>query len=104
MSDNAFWAIIVSVIAGGITVLVLGLAVADVFVTTRYIDAGYTKKSLPGQPHRSGEGGEMKTAVWNWTKIVAIVPVVWLIVVITSPLLAAFAAYDLVFLGWGSDK
>ena len=49
MSDNAFWAIVVSVIAGGITVLVLGLSVADVFVTTRYIDAGYTKKSLPGQ-------------------------------------------------------
>ena len=43
----------------------------------------------------------MKTTVWNWTKIVAIVPVVWLVVVITSPLLAAFAAYDLVFLGWG---
>ena len=37
-------------------------------------------------------------------KIVAIVPVVWIVVVITSPLLAAFAAYDLVFLGWGSGK
>ena len=46
----------------------------------------------------------MKTAMWNWTKIVAIVPVVWIVVVITSPLLAAFVAYDLVFLGWGSDK
>ena len=48
MSDNAFWAIIVSVIAGDITVLVLGLAMADVFVTTRYIGAGYTKTTLPG--------------------------------------------------------
>ena len=44
----------------------------------------------------------MKTAVWNWTKIVAIVPVVWIVVVITSPLLAAFVAHDLVFLGWRS--
>ena len=43
----------------------------------------------------------MKAEVWNWAKIVAIVPVVWLVVVITSPLLAALAAYDLVFLGWG---
>ena len=53
MSDNAFWVIIVSVVTGCITVLLLGLvglAAADVIVTTRYIDAGYTKKSLPGQP------------------------------------------------------
>ena len=50
MSDNAFWALIVSVIAGCVTVLFLGLAAANVIVTTRYIDAGYTKKSLPGQP------------------------------------------------------
>ena len=49
MSDNAFWAIVVSVIAGGITVLFLGMAVADVFITTRYIDAGYTKTTLPGR-------------------------------------------------------
>ena len=48
MSDNAFWAIVVSVIAGGITVLFLGMVVADVFITTRYIDAGYTKTTLPG--------------------------------------------------------
>lgn len=46
----------------------------------------------------------MKAAVWNWAKIAAIVPVVWLVVVVTSPLLAAFAAYDLVFLGWRSGK
>ena len=50
MSDNAFWVIIVSVIAGGITVLFLGLVAANVIITTRYIDAGYTMKSLPGQP------------------------------------------------------
>ena len=49
MSDNAFRAIVVSVIAGGITVLFLGMAVADVFITTRYIDAGYTKTTLPGR-------------------------------------------------------
>ena len=49
MSDNAFWVLIVSVVAGCVTALFLGLA-ADVIVTTRYIDAGYTKKSLPGQP------------------------------------------------------
>ena len=48
MSDNAFWAIVVSVIAGGITVLFLGLAVADVFMTTRVVDAGYTKTTRPG--------------------------------------------------------
>ena len=48
MSDNAFWAIVVSVIAGCITVLFLGMAMADVFITTWYIDAGYTKTTLPG--------------------------------------------------------
>ena len=46
----------------------------------------------------------MKTAVWNWTKVVAFVPVMWLLVVFVSPLLAAFAAYDAAFLGWGSRK
>ena len=50
MSDNAFRVIVVSVIAGCITVLFLGLVAADVITTTRYIDAGYTKKSIPGQP------------------------------------------------------
>ena len=48
ISDNAFWAIVVSVIAGGITVLFLGMAVTGVFITTRYIDAGYTRTTLPG--------------------------------------------------------
>ena len=48
MSDNAFWAIVVSVIAGGLVALSLGVVVADVIITTRYIDAGYTKTTLPG--------------------------------------------------------
>ena len=43
----------------------------------------------------------MKTAVWNWAKVVAFVPVMWLLIVIMSPLLAALAAYDFVFLGRG---
>ena len=46
----------------------------------------------------------MKISIWNWTKVVAVVPAAWLLVVIASPLLAAFAAYDLVFLGWRSGK
>ena len=46
----------------------------------------------------------MKTAVWNWTKVVAFVPCMWLLIVLTSPLLAAFAAYDFVFFGRGSSK
>ena len=46
----------------------------------------------------------MKTAVWNWTKVVAFVPVMLLLIVFTSPLLAALAAYDFVFLGQGSRK
>ena len=54
MSDNAFWALIISVVTVCITALFLGTAASDgivttVIVTTRYIDAGYTKKSLPGQ-------------------------------------------------------
>ena len=48
MSDNAFWAIVVSVIAGGLTALFIGAMAADVFITKRYIDAGYTKTMLPG--------------------------------------------------------
>lgn len=46
----------------------------------------------------------MKTAVWNWTKVVAFVPGMWLLIVFVSPLLAALAAYDFVFLGWKSGK
>ena len=46
----------------------------------------------------------MKTAVWNWTKVAAFVPVMWLLVVFMSPLLAALAAYDFMFFGRGSSK
>ena len=50
MSANAFWALIISVVTVCVTALILGSAAADVIVTKWYIDAGYTKKSLPGQP------------------------------------------------------
>lgn len=46
----------------------------------------------------------MKTSIWNWIAVVAIVPGVWILVVLTSPLLAVFVAYDLVFLGWRSHE
>lgn len=46
----------------------------------------------------------MKTAVWNWTKVVAFVPFMWLLVVFVSPLLAVLAAYDAAFFGRGSRK
>ena len=46
----------------------------------------------------------MKTAVWNWTKVGALVPCMWLLIVFVAPLLAALAAYDFVFLGRGSSK
>ena len=46
----------------------------------------------------------MKTAAWNWTKVVAFVLVMWLLIVFSSPLLSAFAAYDFVFFGRGSRK
>ena len=46
----------------------------------------------------------MKTAVWNWTKVVASLPVMWILIAFTSPLLAALAAYDFVFFGRGSRK
>ena len=46
----------------------------------------------------------MKTAVWNWTKVVAFAPCMWLLIVFTSPLLAALSAYDFVFFGRESRK
>ena len=49
MSDNAFWVLIVSVVAVCITALFLGMAAADVIVTKRYIAAGYTQTTLPGR-------------------------------------------------------
>ena len=46
----------------------------------------------------------MKAAVWKWTKAVLFTPVVIVAVIMMSPLLGAFAAYDVVFFGWGSCK
>ena len=46
----------------------------------------------------------MKTAAWNWTKVVAFVPCMWILIVFTSPLLAALSAYDFVFFGRESRK
>ena len=48
MSDNAFWAIVVSVISVCLTAMILG-ATATYLATTRwYVKAGYTKTTLPG--------------------------------------------------------
>ena len=49
MSDNAFLAIVVSVISVCLTTMILGLMVADVVETRWYIRAGYTKTILPGR-------------------------------------------------------
>lgn len=46
----------------------------------------------------------MKTSIWDWIVVVAMTPGMLLLIIITSPLLAAFAAYDVVFLGWASRK
>ena len=46
----------------------------------------------------------MKAAVWKWTEVVIITPAAIAIVIATAPILGAFAAYDLVFLGWGSRR
>ena len=54
MSDNAFWAIVVSVIASCLTAVVLGLIAADIVETKWYVGAGYTKTTLPG----------VRTVVW----------------------------------------
>ena len=48
MSDNAFWAIVVSVIAGCITTTILGAMVMNLATTRWYVRAGYTKTTLPG--------------------------------------------------------
>ena len=47
---------------------------------------------------------QMKTPIWNWIAVVAITPGVLILIVIMSPLIAALAAYDLVFLGWRPGK
>ena len=49
MSDNAFWAIIVSVITGCITAVILGAVAASVIETKVCVDAGYTQTILPGR-------------------------------------------------------
>ena len=46
----------------------------------------------------------MKAAVWNWTKVVIFTPAAIAIAIVTAPILGAFAAYDVVFLGWKSGK
>ena len=49
MSDNAFWAVVVSVIPVCLTTMILGSMMADIAVTRWYIRAGYTKTTLPGR-------------------------------------------------------
>ena len=46
----------------------------------------------------------MKTAVWNWTKVVIFTPTAIAIVIVMAPILGAFAAYDWMFLGRGSRR
>ena len=48
MSDNVFWATIVSVIAGCLTTMILGVMVTNIVTTRWYVKAGYTKTTLPG--------------------------------------------------------
>ena len=48
MSDNAFWATIVSVIAVCLTTMILGAMVMNLATTRWYVRAGYTKTMLPG--------------------------------------------------------
>lgn len=48
MSNNAFWVIVVSVIAGCITTMLLGAMATNLVATRWYVRAGYTKTTLPG--------------------------------------------------------
>ena len=48
MSDNAFWAIVLSVIAGCLTAMILGAMVMNIATTRWYVRAGYTQTTLPG--------------------------------------------------------
>ena len=48
MSDNAFWAIVVSVISVCLTTVILGLVASNIVRTKWYVGAGYTKTTLPG--------------------------------------------------------
>ena len=49
MSDNAFWATVVSVISVCFTTMVLGAMVTNIATTRWYVRAGYTKTILPGR-------------------------------------------------------
>lgn len=48
MSDNAFWAIVVSVTSICLTTVILGLVASNIVRTKWYVGAGYTKTTLPG--------------------------------------------------------
>ena len=50
------------------------------------------------------ENKEMKISAWDWVLVAAIMPGMLILIVITSPLIAALAAYDLVLFGWESRK
>ena len=48
ISDNAFWAIVVSVISVCLTTVILGVMATCLATTRWYVKAGYTKTTLPG--------------------------------------------------------
>ena len=48
MSDNAFWAIVVSVISVCLTTIILGAMAMNIATTRWYVKAGYTRTTLPG--------------------------------------------------------
>ena len=48
MSDNAFWAIVMSVISICLTTVILGLVASHIVRTKWYVGAGYTQTTLPG--------------------------------------------------------
>ena len=48
MSDNAFWAIVVSVISVCLTTIILGVMAMNIATTRWYVKAGYTNTTLPG--------------------------------------------------------
>ena len=48
MSDNAFWAVVMSVISICLTMVILGLVASHIVRTKWYVGAGYTQTTLPG--------------------------------------------------------
>ena len=48
MSDNAFWAVVMSVISICLTTVILGLVASHIVRTKWYVGAGYTQTTLPG--------------------------------------------------------